>query len=788
MPIDSRTHASLHAAAGAAAAVALQVVLSRVFSVILWYHLGFLCISIAMLGTTLGALIVRRWRSHEPKALLATASVIASLAVALIVRIPLEAQAMLDRPGEIVRLFAIVLVTALPFASFGAISASALAREREIVGRVYASSFLGGAIGAIGAYLAMHRLGAPLALGLISLVPLVPLITAPRDLLRGLPLAALILGSALVARPDDLLPMGSAKHFPRIPSERILKEEWNAFSRVTFYENPERHGLWELPPGSVPSLPRSIGVAIDAWAITSILEIKGPLDRAFLQHYPPTLGYVGAQSDFSALVIGAGGGVDVHAALTYGAKAIDAVEINPLIVNAVRGDFREFAGDLYRDPRVNAVIDEGRHFVESTDREYDRIVLTGVDTFAATDAGAFALSENFLYTQEAIRHYLEHLNSGGRLVFTRWWFEPERQTTRLYLTILDALRHFSIDDPENHVFVAHTAMNSVVLVKRDAPFEPKEVDALLAELPQRGLALAWAPGRAPLHQNFGSSALVNSEEARSAYPYDIEPTTDDRPFFFENSRLHSLFRAEGDWIHDRLGGLEIVVITMFSCLVLALPLLFLVRSKERVAGRVTENAWLLACLVSGIAYVMVEAAILPPLSRVLGHPSQAVSVVLVVVLVFSGVGSLVAQKIDPTRLARVLFGVALFVGPVLILGMEELSRAIAGTHALERTLATILLLALPAFAMGLPLTLLLRRGTVDSDGVLKGVAWNGVGSALGGPLAALLSLTSGFTVTLAVAAAVYALAALLAASLGGTSSEGDAQSCLDSGTVAPPCP
>lgn len=788
MPIDSRTQASLHAAAGAAAAVALQVVLSRVFSVILWYHLGFLCISIAMLGTTVGALVARRARTLAPATLLSMTSVVVSLAVALIVRIPLEAQAMLDRPLEIARLFAIVLTTLLPFTFLGVITATALAKEREAVGRVYAMSFLGGALGAIGAYFTMDRLGAPHALGLIALVPLFPLLGAPRELFRGLPLAALILGSALIARPSDLLPMGSAKHFPRIPPERILKEDWNAFSRVTFYENQERHGLWELPPTSVSTLPRSIGVAIDAWAITSILEIKGPLDRAFFQNYPPTLGYVGVPKDFSTLVIGAGGGVDVQAALTFGAGSIDAVEINPLIVNGVREDFREFSGDLYRDPRVNAVVAEGRHFVESTDREYDRIVLTGVDTFAATDAGAFALSENFLYTEEAIGRYLDRLSGDGRLVFTRWWFEPERQTTRLYLTILDVLhQRFSIDDPENCVFVAHTAMNSVVVVKKDY-FTPGEAEALVSELPQRGLTLAWAPGRSPLHPNFGASELARSEDARANYPYDIEPTTDDRPFFFENSRLSSLFRAEGDWIHDRLGGLEIVVVTLVSCFVLALPLLFLVRPKAAPRNTSSRLPWLLACLVSGLAYVMVEAAILPPISRMLGHPTKAVSVVLVAVLCFSGIGAFVAQRMDPSRCARVLFGVALFVGPVLVLGSYELSDAIVGANASERTLGALLLLALPAFAMGLPLTLLLRRGAEDSDAILRGLAWNAVGSALGGPLAALSSITIGFETTLVYAALAYAVAALLAISFGPGTQTTPTPSGADSGTVASPCP
>jgi hypothetical protein len=117
---------------------------------------------------------------------------------------------------------------------------------------------------------------------------------------------------------------------------------------------------------------------------------------------------------------------------------VTAVEINPLIVDAVRGRFAEFCGGLYDDPRVEVVVGEGRDYLERAavaGRAWDRVVLSGVDTFAATEAGAFALSENHLYTIEGVAAALRCLSPEGVLAYTRWWFEPPRQTLRLALTV-----------------------------------------------------------------------------------------------------------------------------------------------------------------------------------------------------------------------------------------------------------------------------------------------------------------------------------------------------------------
>ncbi|MBI4880037.1 MAG: hypothetical protein HY812_10335 [Planctomycetes bacterium] len=755
-----------YAALATAAALGLQVLLPRVFSVVLWYHLGFFAVSLAMLGLAAGGLVVRRRVERSGRAgggldldlLAALSSISIPTALALVLRLPIDPTALAEHPGAQCLLGLAGLVLAAPFALLGTLACACLDLEQERIGRAYGATFFGGAAGALVCLGVMEEWGAPAAAGALALLPLLGL---SGRLCSGSSLAALVVTAAALLAPARLLPFESRKHFPHIAAEQVIAEEWNAFSRVTFYRNPEHHGLWAIPASYGGPLPDSIGVAIDSWAITSILERGAdPAALGFLGAYPPALAFVGAEQGFDALVIGAGGGVDVLAALEAGAGRVDAVEINPLIVDAVRGRFREFSGALYDDPRVHAAAAEGRHFVETRAGLYDRIVLSGVDTFAATEAGAFALAENYLYTEEAIAAYLEHLRPGGILAIGRWWFEPPRQTLRLALTAAAVLEARGGPDARLCLFVARAERNSFLLLK-NGTLTGDEVQRLTQACQPRGAEIVFAPG-APAHATFAAFLDPARRAALLAeYPYRVDPTTDDRPFFFENARPRHLFQASGDWIHDRLGGLEVLVVTMAVLLVLSLPLFWFggLRGAGRLGGRFLAAA---PFAFLGLAYMLVEVPLLQRLSLVLGHPVLAVAVVLVALLLGSGAGSLMAGRLEPARAHAAAFAAAGAVLVVPCFSHQALLDAVAGAGGAGRVLAVIAFLSLPAFAMGIPFPLGVRALRARGP-LLVPIAFlaNGVASVLACPAAVLLSIAWGFSTTLLGGVVAYAAAGAL---------------------------
>ena len=125
-----------------------------------------------------------------------------------------------------------------------------------------------------------------------------------------------------------------------------------------------------------------------------------------------------------ACIIGGGGGRDILKALQGGAKEVEVVELNPFTVDAVSRVFGAHSGDPYHLPGVHAFVGEGRNHFSRSSTPCDVIEISQIDTFAASAAGAYALTENSLYTVEAIRMFWSQLSDRGVLSVSRWVSGP----------------------------------------------------------------------------------------------------------------------------------------------------------------------------------------------------------------------------------------------------------------------------------------------------------------------------------------------------------------------------
>ena len=311
---------------------------------------------------------------------------------------------------------------------------------------------------------------------------------------------------------------------------------------------------------------------IDSAASTPILGVTPDLANAQYLRYELTalayhLGRKGAPtsnlqpptSGFNALVIGPGGGRDLVSALVFGAGHVDGVEINPIIADDVmRNRFREFSGGIYTNPRVQITVDDGRSFVRRAPERYDVIQASLVDTWAATAAGAYTLTENSLYTVEAFNDYLDHLSDRGILTITRWVFDG----LRLVSLAQEALEARGWSAADRLAIVRQKDVATFLLKK--TPFTAGEIAELHRIAAELRFDILYAPGPAdplePAYVGSGSSPTSDSQlgdYARliratdrhafyASYPQDITPTTDDRPFFFHTTKV-------GDQFHTAFG-------------------------------------------------------------------------------------------------------------------------------------------------------------------------------------------------------------------------------------------
>jgi hypothetical protein len=778
---DSRVSGTLLAAIAATSAALLmtELALTRIFSVTMFYHFAFLAISVALFGLSASGVLVYVARDRLSKAptlgllcagaLLHAAVTLVSLA--LLVRIQIG----LDRtPDNSVRLVAIYVLGALPFLAGGAVLSVAFSRLTSRMNMLYGADLLGAAAGCLALVPLMNLLGAPgVVIGAASLAGVAAICFAPASRRLWIAYAAVLLSGVPAAlQVSNLAPFDVVYAKGSSEQGRLLFSKWNSFSRVAVYNL--RQPEVTLSPKFSGEIPLSVRMDIDASAATPIFKIDQPTRAAYLRYDVAAIAYRLAETPggFTALIIGPGGGRDILAALQFGARRVDGVEINPIIANDVMlGLFRDFSGGIYADPRVSVHVEDGRSFVRRSQSRFDVIQASLVDTWAATAAGAYTLTENSLYTTEAFGDYLDHLTDNGVLTITRWTWDGLRLVSLAQEAC--AKRGF---DPAQHLAIVHTR-NFITLILKKSPFTDAQVRRLLGAADDLGVAALYAPG-APepkvaepedmvrLGTSIGDyrGLILAKDRARflADYPFDIEATTDDRPFYFHDIRLRTL----SFWPVHADGLSTLVTLLWISAALVALFIIgpLLVGGERPRSG---WGPWLAYFGALGAGFMLLEVALLQRFVLLLGHPVYSLTVTLFSLLLGTGLGSLLSRRIQIERV-KPLTGRAL-VAVVIATALTALLVAHIVDFAIPWPLPAR---AAVAGAILIPFGVLLGFGLPGGMRLVDRarpeiVAWawgmNGAFSVVGATLAIFIAMNWGFTMTLSIAAAVYLLAAAILA-------------------------
>jgi SAM-dependent methyltransferase len=761
------------AVAGLSASIfLLEVLLTRIFSVTLFHHFAFAAISMGMLGLAAAgvrvALAPARFSAPRADADVAAAATLFGLttlaALLVLVRLGVYPVFSWDRVARIALIYAVCFV---PF-YFGGLGLSLIfAHERERFGRLYACDLAAAGLAGLLVFPVLRALGAPAAVvagaTLASLAALAayPALAAPR---RAAAWSVVVLAALLVAG-DGAWGWLRLRDPKQAGERRVLFEAWNALSRVAVYDEPM--GPWSLAPTYRGPIAPGLLMDIDAAAATAIVPSRAGEGNRYLLYEMTAAAHVIAPKG-RALVIGSGGGRDVLAALLAGARQVDAVEINPIIVNDVmRGRFRAISGGLYDDRRVSVHVGDGRSFVRRSRDRYDLLQLSLVDTWAATAAGAFALSENNLYTREAVEEYVQHLTPDGVLTLTRW---AGGETYRLVILVEAAARALAISDPARHVAVIqHRAAPGGENVATTLLFRRSAFDeATAARLRDHVAACGFVWLHDPLLELPGRTSQIARAtdplaEARRTEQYELTPSSDDRPFFFYRPRpfLAGLLEAPSRLFVE--GQYLVAFVLAFSA---ALGVAFILLPLWRSGGGALRAAARPALEVVpyfvalGLGFMLVEVSLMQRFVLYLGHPTHALTAVLAGVLVGAGLGSALAGRLGaPAPAAFAVVAVILLVG----VAQPPVFAATQGASlAAKLVLSEALVLPLGA-ALGTLMPLGIARLTREGP-VLIAWAWglNGLASVVGACAGALASMSFGFAATYRLGALCYVVAGVSA--------------------------
>ncbi|TAN85789.1 MAG: hypothetical protein EPN14_00820, partial [Gallionella sp.] len=452
-----------------ACVLAYEVLLTRLFGIILWHHFAYMIISAAMLGYGASgaalALLKEKITPHFGAVYVIAAAALAALmptAFLLAQQVSFNPLELLWDNAQPARLLAVYLLMMLPFFCGGLGIGLVFAHFGKQASRIYACDILGagaGSLGVIGILFFMppnRVLSALTALALLAAaIAVVELKLRPKWLMEFfVGLAAL----AVVVLPDMPVHPSAYKDLSQtlnIAGARVIEERTGPLGQVTVVENT-RVPLRDAPGMSLNATlepPPQLGVFVDGSGPSALVRFDGQLaPLAYLGQLTSALPYhvLSAQENKRprVLVLGAGAGSDVLQALYHGSATVDAVELDRNVTDLVRQRFRDYAGNLYGQPGVRVYEAEARGFVNASDKHYDLIQVALLDSFGAASAGLYGLSENYLYTVEALQAYLDRLTPGGVLAITRWLTLPPRDTLKLFATAVAVLERSGV--PNGH--------------------------------------------------------------------------------------------------------------------------------------------------------------------------------------------------------------------------------------------------------------------------------------------------------------------------------------------------
>jgi len=769
------------------ALMVLEIAYTRVFSFKLYYYFTYLILGTALLGIGTGSVLLALWprlRAIPTERLLARCCLLAAGAVvlgyAVVVGVRLEAFALTLKPVESLRLLALIAAVFAPFLFGGIVVATILSRFVERAGRLYAADLAGAALGCGAAVPLMMILTPPGCIMLAALMVALPVLWLRRPLGIGAPtvvggLAILVVGHTALPDPavDPAKTIGnpSAEH-------PVLFSAWHPVFRVDVTRALDDTYILSHDGNAGSSIRRYNGdpatlVAFDADARRLPFSVLPPAPRV--------------------LIIGAAGGHEILAALHFGASHVTAVELNPVTVSLLTTHFADFTGNIVRDPRVTLVNDEGRSFLAGTTERYDLIWFVAPDSYAAMNAGsagAFVLSESYLYTVEMLELGLAHLTEQG-VVSTMFgelagMTRPNR-LTRYLGTARAALERTGVAEASNHLLAAlqqfpgtaypHTV---TILVGRTAWSDERigkftaavgaitngEVEHAGTQSPTEGLlgAVLHAP-TADLAAWYAASA------------YDLRPVYDDAPFFWHFVRFRDALmpaRARGmavnieEFLGERVLIVLLAIVTAFALAAALVPTLALGDRWRALPAKGWVGTYFAAI---GLGFMLFEVAVMQRLTLLLGYPTYALSVTLFALLLFAGIGSAVSSRSRAGIGAQA--GRLLLALTALVLTFQVASpwvvEVLAGRSLTVRIVVAVGMVAPLGLCLGSFLPLGLRLVTLLSDDRERYAAWafgvNGAFSVVASVLSTMLAMTIGFRLLIVLALFIYVLgvAALRAA-------------------------
>ncbi|MBL4752912.1 MAG: hypothetical protein JKY52_04825 [Flavobacteriales bacterium] len=772
------------------AIVSYEIQLIHFFTIVQWHHFAYMVISIALLGFGASGTVIsifRKWLLKRTDTLLPLLMICSGLFMSVAVRLSRSEMFLFDSYTlfvdrfQYLQLLLTYLLFSLPF-FLGALAIGLIfVKKVSDIGTYYFSDLVGAGIGGAMAILLFWKFSPQEIPSIIAFLPILAGIIILRKKARLILISFAIGCLSLIVyhlhRPFDF----SHSQFKGVSYALNLPE-----AKIT-YEKSSPYGLIQVV--SSPVLRYAPGLSLthhDAVAPGSVIFYNGDWyasiqpwskkDTSHLLNYTTmSLPYAFGHRN-SVLLLDAHGGLEISHALFNGAQQITAVEPNEIVISLLKHEYAPITDSLFYHPNLQTHVLESRTFLSQTQEKYDLIQLPLLGNFGGT-VGLNALNETNLLTKEAFSEMWNNLNPNGLIAISSWMDYPHRMPLKSAATISESLESFGIAHPLNHIAMIKSWGTITFVVKRRS-LTPTDINSIQSFCHQYEFDPVMLPGavlkdKAQYHtmedENFFYylDGIFSSKREKiiDAYDFNIQPATDNKPYFFQFLRwkkLSGIAKQIGQASTPFLElGYLIAGVTFIQVITLALFLIIL--PLFRLGWKGGNKAWVLLYFCGlGFGYMFLEIVFIKHFVLYLGHPIYSAAIVISIMLISSGIGSYFSSRLRTHRktllkitgiVAVFILFYAFFIGPFL--------SSTVGLHISTKIGLTCALIALPSFFMGMPFPIGLKAVNIISTSDVPW-AWgiNGCVSVVSTTLAVIIAVEFGFTVVMLFSAAAYTIAFL----------------------------
>jgi len=794
----------------------LESTLTRLLAVAQYYHFAFLVVSLALLGFGASGsflAIFPGWISKKDQQgfnvgrerIIAISGIgfTASLVTAYLVInwLPFDSYSIAWDARQVLYFVLYYLVLTLPFLFAGLGIGAVLSSSPGANNRVYAVNLLGSAVGIMLGLIIMQFAGVPgalLASGVLGLSAVLGSRAFTTRMRRSVIWVILMLGMVgvlLLSYSNQRFngPLGITispyKGLPyalQVPAADRIFGSWNAISRIDVVAGASTHVLPGLSYTYTEDLPEQLGMAFDGDALRPItLTDPGSFQAA---GYLPEAAAFQLHPGGDTLVLDAGSGFGVVQAIAGGAGQVSAVLDNSLVLVALANTAPDH--NIFNHPNVHTEADASRVYLKASQDEFDVILLPLNEPYRPVANGAYSLAEDYTLTVEAFSDMVSRLSAGGTLVVTRWLQTPPSEELRTLATLIEALDRVGVDDPVSRL-VAYRGIQTMTYLVQPGGWRDEQLELIRDFTSERRFDLVLAPDielqelnrfnklEQPVYYQYFSELLASEslESYYLKYPYAIQPTSDDRPFFshfFKWQQTPQIIATFGR-VWQPFGGSGyfvlvalLLLVSLLSLTLIVAPLLIRRRTSAHFQKSITNHevskkripTWKVFVYFGsiGIAFLFLEIPLIQSSILSMEQPAYAFGFVVLILLFSSSLGSLYSRRFWSKKgLVLLLLLVLAVLTPIMFRQIQYIS--LGWSQWLRAIILGASLVPL-GILMGFPFPFGLEW-LEKAESRLTSWAWavNGCASVVAAVLAAIISLSAGFSVVLLIGALFYGIAA-----------------------------